>query len=63
LKLWVQFFAPQEQRAAANTMAVSTLSLVSPELKMGQPASPASDMYAYGCLLFWVCYGLWESFP
>ncbi|XP_009573511.1 PREDICTED: serine/threonine-protein kinase 31, partial [Fulmarus glacialis] len=47
------FTKSEEQRAAANTMVVSTLSLVSPELKMGQPASPASDMYAYGCLLFW----------
>uniref|UniRef100_A0A8C3PHT4 Serine/threonine kinase 31 n=1 Tax=Calidris pygmaea TaxID=425635 RepID=A0A8C3PHT4_9CHAR len=49
------FTKPEEQRAAANTMVVGTLSLVSPELKMGQPASPASDMYAYGCLLFWLC--------
>ncbi|XP_050748435.1 serine/threonine-protein kinase 31 [Gymnogyps californianus] len=49
------FTKSEEQRAAANTMVVSTLSLVSPELKMGQPASPASDMYAYGCLLFWLC--------
>uniref|UniRef100_A0A8B9G3L3 Protein kinase domain-containing protein n=1 Tax=Amazona collaria TaxID=241587 RepID=A0A8B9G3L3_9PSIT len=47
------FTKSEEQRAAANTMVVSTLSLISPELKMGQPASPASDMYAYGCLLFW----------
>ncbi|XP_009947770.1 PREDICTED: serine/threonine-protein kinase 31 [Leptosomus discolor] len=49
------FTKSEEQRAAVNTMVVSTLSLVSPELKMGQPASPASDMYAYGCLLFWLC--------
>ncbi|XP_008947179.1 PREDICTED: serine/threonine-protein kinase 31 [Merops nubicus] len=49
------FTKPEEQRAAADTMVVSTLSLLSPELKMGQPASPASDMYAYGCLLFWLC--------
>ncbi|XP_010156181.1 PREDICTED: serine/threonine-protein kinase 31 [Eurypyga helias] len=47
------FTKSEEERAAANTMVVSTLSLVSPELKMGQPASPASDMYAYGCLLLW----------
>uniref|UniRef100_A0A672TX78 Serine/threonine kinase 31 n=1 Tax=Strigops habroptila TaxID=2489341 RepID=A0A672TX78_STRHB len=53
------FTKSEEQRAAANTMVVSTLSLISPELKMGQPASPASDMYAYGCLLFWVCDSLW----
>uniref|UniRef100_A0A8C0ATW0 Protein kinase domain-containing protein n=1 Tax=Buteo japonicus TaxID=224669 RepID=A0A8C0ATW0_9AVES len=49
------FTKSEEQRAAGNTMVVGTLSLVSPELKMGQPASPASDMYAYGCLLFWLC--------
>ncbi|XP_065608337.1 serine/threonine-protein kinase 31 [Cyrtonyx montezumae] len=49
------FSKSEEQRAAANTMVIGTLSLVSPELKMGQPASPASDMYAYGCLLFWLC--------
>ncbi|NXK71290.1 STK31 kinase, partial [Amazona guildingii] len=50
------FTKSEEQRAAANTMVVNTLSLISPELKMGQPASPASDMYAYGCLLFWLCH-------
>ncbi|NXI89836.1 STK31 kinase, partial [Psophia crepitans] len=49
------FTKSEEQRATANSMVVSALSLVSPELKMGQPASPASDMYAYGCLLFWLC--------
>ncbi|XP_068791217.1 serine/threonine-protein kinase 31 isoform X1 [Struthio camelus] len=49
------FTKSEEQRAAASTMVVGTLSLVSPELKMGQPASPASDMYAYGCLLLWLC--------
>ncbi|XP_025003196.2 serine/threonine-protein kinase 31 isoform X1 [Gallus gallus] len=49
------FTKSEEQRAAADTMVIGTLSLVSPELKMGQPASPASDMYAYGCLLFWLC--------
>ncbi|KAM6281320.1 serine/threonine-protein kinase 31 [Porphyrio hochstetteri] len=49
------FTKSEEQRAGANSMVVGTLSLVSPELKMGQPASPASDMYAYGCLLFWLC--------
>uniref|UniRef100_A0A8B9PCB0 Serine/threonine kinase 31 n=1 Tax=Apteryx owenii TaxID=8824 RepID=A0A8B9PCB0_APTOW len=48
-------FNMMEQRAAASTMVVGTLSLVSPELKMGQPASLASDMYAYGCLLLWLC--------
>ncbi|NXP72472.1 STK31 kinase, partial [Ramphastos sulfuratus] len=49
------FTKSEEQRAAADSMVVGTLSLVSPELKMGEPASPASDMYAYGCLLLWLC--------
>ncbi|KAI4585348.1 hypothetical protein MJG53_020648 [Ovis ammon polii x Ovis aries] len=43
------------QRASVNMM-VGNLSLLSPELKMGKPASPSSDLYAYGCLLLWVCY-------
>uniref|UniRef100_G1RXP5 Serine/threonine kinase 31 n=1 Tax=Nomascus leucogenys TaxID=61853 RepID=G1RXP5_NOMLE len=40
------------QRASVNMM-VGDLSLMSPELKMGKPASPGSDLYAYGCLLLW----------
>uniref|UniRef100_A0A2K6EXT5 Serine/threonine kinase 31 n=1 Tax=Propithecus coquereli TaxID=379532 RepID=A0A2K6EXT5_PROCO len=40
------------QRASVN-MVVGDLSLISPELKMGKPASPSSDLYAYGCLLLW----------
>uniref|UniRef100_H2QUA0 Serine/threonine kinase 31 n=1 Tax=Pan troglodytes TaxID=9598 RepID=H2QUA0_PANTR len=40
------------QRASVNMM-VGDLSLISPELKMGKPASPGSDLYAYGCLLLW----------
>uniref|UniRef100_A0A8B9S5A6 Serine/threonine kinase 31 n=1 Tax=Apteryx owenii TaxID=8824 RepID=A0A8B9S5A6_APTOW len=55
------FTKSEEQRAAASTMVVGTLSLVSPELKMGQPASLASDMYAYGCLLLWVSCSLFFS--
>uniref|UniRef100_A0A663MJG0 Serine/threonine kinase 31 n=1 Tax=Athene cunicularia TaxID=194338 RepID=A0A663MJG0_ATHCN len=53
------FTKSEKERAAANTMVAGTLSLVSPELKVGQPASPASDMYAYGCLLFWVSVLRW----
>uniref|UniRef100_G3SKT0 Protein kinase domain-containing protein n=1 Tax=Gorilla gorilla gorilla TaxID=9595 RepID=G3SKT0_GORGO len=41
------------QRASVNMM-VGDLSLMSPELKMGKPASPGSDLYAYGCLLLWL---------
>ncbi|XP_044864066.1 serine/threonine-protein kinase 31 isoform X4 [Mauremys mutica] len=43
-----------DQRASANSMVVGNLNLISPELRMGHLASPSSDMYAYGCLLFWV---------
>uniref|UniRef100_A0A8C6F3X5 Protein kinase domain-containing protein n=1 Tax=Monodon monoceros TaxID=40151 RepID=A0A8C6F3X5_MONMO len=41
------------QRASVNMM-IGDLSLLSPELKMGKPASPSSDLYAYGCLLLWL---------
>uniref|UniRef100_A0A2R9C9Z3 Serine/threonine kinase 31 n=1 Tax=Pan paniscus TaxID=9597 RepID=A0A2R9C9Z3_PANPA len=41
------------QRASVNMM-IGDLSLMSPELKMGKPASPGSDLYAYGCLLLWL---------
>ncbi|KAM6202329.1 serine/threonine-protein kinase 31 [Rhynchocyon petersi] len=41
------------QRASVNMM-VGDLSLTSPELKMGKPASSSSDLYAYGCLLLWL---------
>uniref|UniRef100_A0A2K5DU55 Serine/threonine kinase 31 n=2 Tax=Aotus nancymaae TaxID=37293 RepID=A0A2K5DU55_AOTNA len=41
------------QRASVNMM-VGDLSLISPELKMGKPASASSDLYAYGCLLLWL---------
>ncbi|NXF94217.1 STK31 kinase, partial [Eubucco bourcierii] len=49
------FTKSEEQRAAADCTVAGTLSLASPELKMGESASPASDMYAYGCLLLWLC--------
>lgn len=42
-------------------MMIGDLSLLSPELKMGKPASPSSDLYAYGCLLLWVCYFFIET--
>nr|KAF6419498.1 serine/threonine kinase 31 [Rousettus aegyptiacus] len=41
------------QRTSVNMM-VGDLNLISPELKMGKPASPSSDLYAYGCLLLWL---------
>ncbi|XP_054582207.1 serine/threonine-protein kinase 31 isoform X1 [Eptesicus fuscus] len=40
-------------RASVNMM-VGDLSLISPEVKMGKPASPSSDLYAYGCILLWL---------
>nr|XP_006138428.1 serine/threonine-protein kinase 31 isoform X1 [Pelodiscus sinensis]XP_025034897.1 serine/threonine-protein kinase 31 isoform X1 [Pelodiscus sinensis]XP_025034903.1 serine/threonine-protein kinase 31 isoform X1 [Pelodiscus sinensis] len=46
-----------EQRTSANTMTVGSLNLISPELRMGHLASSSSDMYAYGCLLFWLFIG------
>nr|XP_048694350.1 serine/threonine-protein kinase 31 isoform X1 [Caretta caretta] len=46
-----------DQRASANSMVVGNLNLISPELRMGHLASPSSDMYAYGCLLFWLFVG------
>nr|XP_033786742.1 serine/threonine-protein kinase 31 isoform X2 [Geotrypetes seraphini] len=42
-----------DQRSSANSCG--SLILAAPELKMGQLASPSSDMYAYGCLLLWLC--------
>ncbi|XP_051817162.1 serine/threonine-protein kinase 31 [Antechinus flavipes] len=43
------------QRTAMNSMVLGGLNLMSPELKVGQPATPSSDLYAYGCLLLWLC--------
>ncbi|NXA52542.1 STK31 kinase, partial [Nothocercus julius] len=46
------FTKTEEQRAGA--LVAGALSLVSPELKRGQPPSAASDMFAFGGLLLWV---------
>ncbi|XP_027728265.1 serine/threonine-protein kinase 31-like [Vombatus ursinus] len=43
------------QRTAMNSVVIGGLNLMSPELKAGQPPSPASDLYAYGCLFLWLC--------
>lgn len=48
----------QSERALSDSMTLNGLSLISPELRKGQPPSPASDMYAFGCLLYWVCKSL-----
>ncbi|NXD12360.1 STK31 kinase, partial [Nothocercus nigrocapillus] len=47
------FTKTEEQRA--GTLVAGALSLVSPELKRGQPPSAASDMFAFGGLLLWLC--------
>ncbi|KAG8139102.1 hypothetical protein E2320_001885 [Naja naja] len=49
------FTKSEKERALSNSMNLNGLDLISPELKNGQPPSPASDMYAFGCLLYWVC--------
>ncbi|XP_053117856.1 serine/threonine-protein kinase 31 isoform X2 [Hemicordylus capensis] len=51
------FTKAEGQRASMNSVALYGLSLTSPEVKKGQPPSPASDMYAYGCLLYWLLIG------
>ncbi|XP_077159477.1 serine/threonine-protein kinase 31 isoform X2 [Paroedura picta] len=45
------------QRASVNYVLANGLSLTSPEIKNGESPSPASDMYAYGCLLHWLFVG------
>ncbi|XP_063003664.1 serine/threonine-protein kinase 31 [Elgaria multicarinata webbii] len=51
------FTKSEVQRASLNSMALNGLSLISPEVKSGTPPSPASDMYAFGCLFYWVLIG------
>uniref|UniRef100_A0A8C6XZS9 Protein kinase domain-containing protein n=1 Tax=Naja naja TaxID=35670 RepID=A0A8C6XZS9_NAJNA len=50
----------KSERALSNSMNLNGLDLISPELKNGQPPSPASDMYAFGCLLYWLFIGKQE---
>lgn len=35
-------------------MVAGSISLVAPELKQGQPPSPATDIYAFGGIMLWV---------
>ncbi|XP_066485239.1 serine/threonine-protein kinase 31 [Tiliqua scincoides] len=52
------FTKSEGQRASVNYVALNgLLNLTAPEVKKGQPHSPASDMYAYGCLLYWLLIG------
>ncbi|XP_028835235.1 serine/threonine-protein kinase 31 [Denticeps clupeoides] len=43
-----------ELRAVDSQMIVGSISLVAPELHQGSSPTPASDMYAFGCLLLWL---------
>ncbi|XP_013928261.1 PREDICTED: serine/threonine-protein kinase 31, partial [Thamnophis sirtalis] len=51
------FTKSESERALSDSMTLNGLSLISPELRKGQPPSPASDMYAFGCLLYWLLIG------
>lgn len=57
----VAFLLFQGQRASLNSAELNGLTLTPPEIKQGQPPSPASDMYAFGCLLYWVCNSLFVN--
>ncbi|XP_042628272.1 serine/threonine-protein kinase 31-like isoform X3 [Cyprinus carpio] len=48
------FTKTPEQRVSDSGMMAGSISLVAPELKQGQPPSPASDMYAFGGILLWL---------
>ncbi|XP_072534834.1 serine/threonine-protein kinase 31 [Salminus brasiliensis] len=48
------FTKTPEQRAVDIGMAAGSVSLVAPELRRGQPPSPASDMYAFGGLVLFM---------
>ncbi|KAJ1085001.1 hypothetical protein NDU88_005138 [Pleurodeles waltl] len=49
------FTKTDEQRNLLNS--VGPLNFTSPEVKAGHLASPSTDMYSYGCLLFWLSHG------
>uniref|UniRef100_A0A8D2LAM0 Serine/threonine kinase 31 n=1 Tax=Varanus komodoensis TaxID=61221 RepID=A0A8D2LAM0_VARKO len=52
------FTKSKAQRALLNSMALDDYSLICPELKQGKHLpSPASDMFAFGCLLCWLFIG------
>ncbi|KAM9457020.1 serine/threonine-protein kinase 31 isoform 2-T2 [Clarias gariepinus] len=48
------FTKTPEQRAVDCGMVAGSISLVAPELRRGEPPSPASDMYAVGGLMLWL---------
>ncbi|XP_072009869.1 serine/threonine-protein kinase 31 [Engystomops pustulosus] len=47
------FTRDAEQRSSATSICFPLLT--APEVKLGQPASASSDVYAYGILLLWLC--------
>ncbi|KAM3929218.1 serine/threonine-protein kinase 31 [Leptodactylus fuscus] len=49
------FTRDAEQRHSATSICFPMLT--APEVKLGQPASASSDVYAYGILLLWLCTG------
>ncbi|XP_056375781.1 serine/threonine-protein kinase 31 isoform X2 [Hyla sarda] len=49
------FTRDAEQRSSATSICFPLLT--APEVKLGQPASAFSDVYAYGILLLWLCMG------
>ncbi|XP_040289937.1 serine/threonine-protein kinase 31 [Bufo bufo] len=51
----IDFTRDAEQRSSATSICFPLFT--APELKLGQPASASSDVYAYGVLLLWLCTG------
>ncbi|CAN2389804.1 Serine threonine kinase 31, partial [Pristimantis euphronides] len=49
----VDFTRDEEQRS--STTSIFFPMLTAPEVKLGQPVSASSDVYAYGMLLLWLC--------
>ncbi|XP_041040327.1 serine/threonine-protein kinase 31-like isoform X3 [Carcharodon carcharias] len=48
------FTKTADQRNIASWMVADKLDLVAPEVRNGQSAVPATDVFAYGCLLLWL---------
>ncbi|KAK1795245.1 hypothetical protein P4O66_010425 [Electrophorus voltai] len=48
------FTKTPEQRALDSGMVAGSICLVAPELRRGQPPTPASDMYAIGGIMLWL---------
>uniref|UniRef100_UPI00398F7115 serine/threonine-protein kinase 31 isoform X3 n=1 Tax=Pristiophorus japonicus TaxID=55135 RepID=UPI00398F7115 len=48
------FTKTADQRNIASWMVADKLDLVAPEVRSGQSAAPATDVFAYGCLLLWL---------